>query len=282
MPVDFDLVDAVTAANPNNVKNEDAYFFLPGACLVLDGATGLAGPVVTGDSDGHWFVNRFQFHAQSAAGPGMDLAAVIATAVAAAGGDLEAETDTELPAYSMPSAGLIALDCRDGEAVLYRLGDCRAYIVRDGSVERPFGDSPLEALDRRSIAALRDAMATGLSRDEARQSILPMLREHRSLMNAEGGYGVLSVQPGCIGYLERQRCRLSRGDHVLLMTDGFAAAIDGYGAYTVEEAVETMRRQASSEIIRRLRDIEIADSDLATHPRLKQFDDATAVLLRRR
>lgn len=283
MPFDFDVVAAVTAADPSARRNEDSYFCLPVACLVLDGATGLSGPVITGLSDGHWFVSRFQEHARALASPGRTLLQVVDGAIRLVGGELAAlDLKPALPAYSMPSAGMVAVEQGLGGDVFYRLGDCQAYLKRGEAVSKVFGPSPLQALDRRSIEAIRQLLRQGLSKEDAREGIMPLLRAHRSMMNTDSGYGALSPQPACLEFVEIVSGSLGSQDEILLVTDGFAAGIEVYSDFTAEDAFHLLAQDRSSELIERVRAVETEDSKLTRYPRLKQYDDATAVLLRKK
>lgn len=280
MSSDFNLIDAITAANPAAIKNEDAYFFLRKACVVMDGATGLSGPVVAADSDGHWFVNRIQFHAQSSDTGGLEVPEVVRQAIGRTCRDLEnVEGAAALPPYATPSASFVAIGVSQGILRAYRWGDCQIYRLRGTDLQRIFVPSPLEALDQRSIAALQAELGNGLTRDEARAKILPMLRKHRALMNMVGGYGVLTPHEACLAYLEVSDATFAAGDYVLLATDGFMAGAERYRVFDLPEAIETMKRQAASDLIARIRKVEAGDDQLAQHPRLKQYDDATAVLI---
>jgi serine/threonine protein phosphatase PrpC len=280
MSSNFNLVDAVTATKPGAIKNEDSYFFLRHACVVMDGATGLSGPVIAADSDGHWFVNQVQFHAQSCATDELEIPLIVRNALALTCHDLEkVEGAANLPAYATPSASFVAIGVSKGALRAYRLGDCQMYRLRGAGLERLFEPSPLESLDDRSIAALQAELRKGLASDEARTRILPMLRKHRALMNTEGGYGVLSPQESCLSYLEISDAAFAPGDYVLLATDGFMAGADRYGVFDLYEAVEIMKRRAAADLIARIREVEVRDDKLAEHPRLKQHDDATAVLI---
>ena len=73
---------------------------------------------------------------------------------------------------------------------------------------------------------------------------------------------------------------LKRPAHLLLMTDGFAALTDRYKAYEPAALVKAAISAGLQELGRELRAIEVADAGGSRHPRFKQSDDATAILLR--
>ena len=74
--------------------------------------------------------------------------------------------------------------------------------------------------------------------------------------------------------------RLKRPAHVLLMTDGFAALTDRYGAFDAGGLVQASLDKGLQELGRELRIIENHDAHSDLHPRFKKSDDASALLLR--
>jgi hypothetical protein len=64
------------------------------------------------------------------------------------------------------------------------------------------------------------------------------------------------------------------------MTDGFAALTDRYGVYEPAALVKAAIARRPTRTRRELRAIELADAAGSRHPRFKQSDDATAILLR--
>lgn len=90
---------------------------------------------------------------------------------------------------------------------------------------------------------------------------------------------VLSVNP------EHMRVATSAaacapGDELLLMTDGFAALVDSYGAYDAASLMEAVWAHGLAALAAELRGIEQADSACTRYPRFKVSDDATALWLR--
>jgi len=80
--------------------------------------------------------------------------------------------------------------------------------------------------------------------------------------------------------IETAMVAASPGDEVLLMTDGFAALADGYGALDDPGMIAAMRRKGVGSVAAELRAIEAGDAECTRFPRFKQSDDATAVWLR--
>ncbi|MEZ6022224.1 MAG: hypothetical protein R3C16_02145 [Hyphomonadaceae bacterium] len=88
------------------------------------------------------------------------------------------------------------------------------------------------------------------------------------------------ADPTCAAHARTWSLDLARPAHLLLMTDGFAALADQYGAYDAAGLVRAALHKGLQELGRELRAIENADAGGAQHPRFKKSDDATALLLR--
>jgi hypothetical protein len=96
----------------------------------------------------------------------------------------------------------------------------------------------------------------------------------------EPGYWTFCIDPACADQARSWSFALTRPAHVLLMSDGFAALTDRYGAYDGVGLVRAAIEKGLQELGRELRAIEAADAGGALHPRFKRSDDATALLLR--
>ncbi|MEL6701252.1 MAG: hypothetical protein AAFO58_06180, partial [Pseudomonadota bacterium] len=89
--------------------------------------------------------------------------------------------------------------------------------------------------------------------------------------------------PGAIGQDVNVVAAIERsasGDEVLLMSDGFSAAIADYAHHTAETLVDTIKRDGLHRVVAQIRDIEDRDAECATFPRFKKSDDCTALWLR--
>ena len=106
-------------------------------------------------------------------------------------------------------------------------------------------------------------------------------RETRGLMNTEGHHWVFSLHPEAAARAETDRVRVSEGDHVLLMSDGFFRLVEPYGICTVETLMDrALEEDGLLALIRDLRNAERNPEDDVKIGRLKTKDDATALLVR--
>jgi len=175
----------------------------------------------------------------------------------------------------MPSGSLAMLRVKDGVAEMSSLGDCR-ILHGDG---RSFGTSGVTALDERLVAEVVALKQQGVSHGDIWQQLLPMTRRHRALMNRPEGYWTTDLSGAGLDHIEIEQVPARGGDHFLLMSDGFYRLVDTYQRYTYATLMTAAQRGLRA-LLRELRDIEAADSECRTYPRLKLRDDATAVLVR--
>jgi hypothetical protein len=116
----------------------------------------------------------------------------------------------------------------------------------------------------------------GLGSPRRSAPILEVLRESRS----GPGKRILGVEPETMRSLETARLPCAPGDDILLMSDGFSALIDAYGALDQAALMAELAGQGLARLAIRLREIEAADGDCSRFPRFKTSDDATALWLR--
>lgn len=277
----FECLDGVCAPAVSPERNEDLVYCDTRMALVLDGATGLGEPLLAGEgSDARWLVHAFTQQLREVLGQCTSVLGALEQVVS----DVTMQfwqrigRRDALPGHRLPSAGM-AMAALEGETlVLARLGDCSLHTLASGAVQSPFPPSPLEALDRRAIEALRHHLNAGLSYDEARVSIKERLQAHRNAMNMPGGYSALSVDSRCLANLEVIRLPLDEApERLLLASDGFAAAYEHYGLCTPEDILHGKAERLST-LVERIRYLEEEDESLTRYPRLKPHDDASALL----
>ncbi|NAW34738.1 PP2C family serine/threonine-protein phosphatase [Halomonas alimentaria] len=262
-------------------KNEDLWHFGDDLAFVLDGATGLGPSRLTDQaSDACWFVERLADHLRQAWCETHRVENALRIALARVAEAWYARVPDNLPVEQQPSAALV-LAAREGdELVMLRLGDCELYLATKHGVERVFGDSPLQALDRRAINAVMDLRQRGHSLESALTAVRPKLVAHRTLMNTPGGYSALSVAHQNQIRPDIKRVEAWGVHRMLLASDGFAAAWQAYGIGTPDTLLGSRDAQGALEaLLRRLRKLECQDAEGDLFPRLKCHDDATALLL---
>jgi len=278
----FACLDGVCEPAVTPERNEDLVYCDARLALVLDGATGLGEPLLAGEgSDARWLVHAFLQQLREALAQQASVLAALEQAVSSVATQFWQCIGGEgaPPAHRLPSAGM-ALAALEGETlVLARLGDCSLLTLTSGAVRCSFPPSPLEALDRRAIDALRHHLNAGLSYAEARAAIKERLKAHRDAMNTPDGYSALSVDPRCLAYLDVMRMPIDDApERLLLASDGFAAGYEHYGLCTPESILRGEAGRLST-LVERIRGLEDEDATLTRYPRLKPHDDASALVV---
>lgn len=271
----IEITDVITDPGSTERVNEDQYLLCEGLAVVMDGATGLGSHWVEhADSDAKWFVDtlkeglRREWRSHRAFMPALQ-AAISATC------DMFSRYagNADRPrADERPSAAMTALAIENGAIRLFQAGDCMAFYKQAGAITRPFPASPLEALDRASVEAMKPYMDQGMSPAEARNQILPLLRRHRALVNEPRGYSALTPDMDCTRHVTDREITPAFNSRLIMASDGFSALVD-YEPDWERRLFEVPLRKALA-VLRR---IEREDPALQKHPRLKVHDDATAV-----
>jgi hypothetical protein len=271
------FVESISLAGDRAKQNDDAFGFVGARAWVLDGATDLHDAPLSGTaSDAAWIAHFANARLHCDGGDAREAVRAASEAAAAAFAALTGGRAYE--AWQAPIASLLMVD-ETGEGVAgIDLGDCRMFALgADGAVHIAGGRA--DAADQESkLAAQQTDTEKPLLRREA---TLAKLRANRALMNRpEPGYWTFCIDPWCADQARSWSFALTRPAHVLLMSDGFAALTDRYGAYDGVGLVRAAIEKGLQELGRELRAIEAADAGGALHPRFKRSDDATALLLR--
>lgn len=271
------FVESISLAGDRAKQNDDAVGYARQRGWVIDGATDLDDKPLTGwASDAAWIAHaaNADFHANAH----LDLHDMLQVAVDVAvaqfkdvAGDLPAEKwkspIASLAMVAETALGIVGLD----------LGDCRVFALdADGAVHVAGGPGDAGDNESKRAAEQKDKDKPLLQRTET----ISMLRRHRALLNNDGAHWTFGLDPECVKHARTWTLRLKRPAHVLLMTDGFAALTDRYGAFDAGGLVQAAIDRGLQELGREVRIIEDRDAESALHPRFKKSDDATALLLR--
>jgi len=113
-----------------------------------------------------------------------------------------------------------------------------------------------------------------------RREFLPALRAARDYVNSARGAWLFAPDPACAAHVHSHKVNVSRGDKVLLATDGLLTLISDYHRYEPASLIGAAQKNGLQGLGEELRGIEAGDPDGANYPRFKKSDDATALLLR--
>ncbi|MBO9428013.1 protein phosphatase 2C domain-containing protein [Sulfitobacter sp. R18_1] len=271
------LLRTVTTTSPAKMISEDRVLYSSDGVGVFDGATGLVSGAETGYQDANWLLSQVFFHLGGAEGD--TFIDKLSAAVKKVGENYDRPDHAP---HTIPSSGMVFIEPAGGGLYsFYQLADCQAYIVRrDGSTEKVFKPDVLEQLDQIAIREMSENIRKTGDVAKARELTLPTIRKNRSRANTPTGYHTLTPNDDPWIFATRRDMKLKSGDRVLLASDGFYALFESYGLETVASAVSKLENGDPEELIRSLRQFEDEDALLSKAPRTKQYDDATAVLLK--
>lgn len=277
--------------------NEDACGAVPekGLAWVIDGATGLAEDNLIADeysTDAQWFAHSANallahFGKRLDEKSGHAPFSLIRSLLEDVTDTLQKEFDKnkkrsptapfELPCASMC---LVYIPVESADVHCFGLGDCPVLIETEDGVEMLENDPVLAARDAQSAALATPYLAEGLGFTETRKKIAEHLTTGRGLVNTAQGYPIFSLDKTAPQNMRHELFSRKASGHALLLSDGFYALVDKYGCHTHETLMNAARKSGLAPLYDLLRKTEQEDDpDGKTYPRLKQSDDATAMLL---
>jgi hypothetical protein len=271
------FVEAISLAGDRAKQNDDTLGFQQKSAWVIDGATDLSEtPLTKTASDASWVaqVANTSLNAWTYG----DLREAVRTASETAASAFSYLTRGQnVERWQLPTASLLMLTENErGVIEGIDLGDCRVFALDANGVQVVGGHDGLD--DEVKLAASQPEADKPLLK---RKAAIETLRRNRAAINHEGGrFWTFGLHPACADHARVWTLQLKRPAHLLLMTDGFAALSDRYRAYEPAALVKAAIDVGLQELGRELRAIEIADASGSLHPRFKQSDDATAILLR--
>jgi hypothetical protein len=274
-----EIIDSLSIAGDRAKVNDDTFGTAGNRVWALDGATGLGGTLLPGQSDAAWLArtaNRLLHTHHGIRDSGQLVRIVIEGLASAFAAERIAQPEAR---WQLPFASLLLLTFGTEEVEAVWLGDCRAILDIGGKVvscgETPGG----EAGERAWAAELGGKLgATAMLRSP---EVIKALRDSRDSYNTGKGRWVLGLEPKAAEHLERAVFALDVPVTGLAMSDGFSALELKYKRYTTEALIVAARSRGLAALANELRQIEeIEDPDGAAFPRFKRSDDATAVLFR--
>lgn len=271
----FDLIQSISLAGSSGIPNDDRAGNRDTLAWVIDGATDLGPPGLVGPRGGAaWLADQANAELAHAADAPAD-AVLRLLALRIADCFVAARARAPVGPWELPIAALLVARLDDDALECAWLGDCSGLLRRtDGTVAR-LGRPPVER-DRETQLA-RDFADYGLGSLKGRDD--PLIESLRASRERPGLLSVLGVE-GSAAAMETLRTACAPGDELLLMTDGFAALIDSYGAYDAARLMDALPREGLAPLATALRKIENADDNCTRFPRFKISDDATALWLR--
>lgn len=261
--------------------NEDIGSVIDGAAWVLDGATGVCDEVYTDSpSDAHWYVKRFdEYLRKNIHDPSKSLTGHIEDGIR----ELKKEfwdviPDDSISAAAEPSATCAIVRWNHDYLEYFVLCDSTFILFADNEIKKRVTDSRIEKIEEDVRQDAEKLKKQGLELEEARQQVMPKLRDNRQKKNTEGNYWVLSFDPSAATEGLTGQTDLNSEGTIYLFTDGFGRLVDRYNAYqNWESALQDVREIGIESAVEKIRRIEMDDPEGDEHFRLKQSDDITVV-----
>ena len=165
------------------------------------------------------------------------------------------------------AAGLI---CKiQGNTLRYLvLGDVTMIVRSQNSISIVRDPSSVQ----REVAFLQEAIA-------AQQSLGEVIDQRRSQMNIEGGYWIWSISKEAVDHAYLSQFAVSPNSWVLLASDGLLRLVDVFRSINHDELMLLAMSKGCDFIIDMVRDLERADDDCSSFPRVTVRDDASGLLL---
>lgn len=265
----------------DGVCNEDLVGWLTDAVWILDGATGLGPPLLPHTSDAAWFVAAIDaaLHGALSVAPDQPTPSVLREAVLQVRARFGQERlRAGSAAYESPSAAFAMVRRLAHGFELSTLGDCRIIYAPDDGHATTYGASRVSAFEAKTLAELAAILASNpeLAFAQAKQLILPRLKQNRSRMNSSDGYWILGMDFAAIEHVQIRVLTSARLD-CALATDGFTRLYDLFGLCTASDLLAAENSAAVDSLLSRLRAAETADPECRRYVRTKRSDDASFV-----
>lgn len=275
----------IAATDHQGAVNEDIVGHCGDAAWVIDGATGIGASLLEEPSDAAWLAqtaSRFLADVLRTH-PAMPTADVLRTVMAQCGEALLRQRVREPEGHhELPSAAFAMVRAVDGMAEITTLADCRVVAADADGAARLWGSAALDAIEGRTLAALRGVLAEdpAITPDALKERLMPGLVANRRLMNRDGGYWVLGTEPAAADHVWQARIPLRAGQRFAIASDGFLRLAElfdvaGPADFLAIRSADEWRRWIDA-----LRALERAPGSLRRFARVKPHDDASLVVCR--
>jgi hypothetical protein len=252
------------ATSPGHGRpNEDFVGAVPGAVVLIDGA-GIPGMESVCSHGVAWYAHTLgaTVLGHLSRTSGAELVAALGDAIDHVAGQHRHTCDLASPISPQATVAVVRYDAERLDYLV--LADAFVVLDTPGSEPQVLTD-PREVDARTDVSAVLDGLATGTAEHErAMQQATDDLRARR---NRPGGYWIAKDDPVAAAHAVTGSVPLGRLDGAALLSNGASRVVDPYGLVDWPTALDLMRTQGPSEIIRRVR---AAESDG------RRPDDATA------
>ncbi|ALM84915.1 protein phosphatase 2C domain-containing protein [Bordetella sp. N] len=267
----FDLIQSLSIAGKTSVPNDDRIGCGERHAWVIDGATDLGPPGLMGPQGGAAWLAATAHKAFTGAGGTIEnICAAVFDQVAAA---YERERRRDPVArWEVPRAAFAAIAIDEDGLGCACIADC-VILHRSAQGVAFLTPEPDRHIEQAEAAALGPgAGASGVSSPE----VLADRRASRDRANVALGIDAEQIK----AHTHYARAKLTPGDDLFLLSDGYAALIDTYHRYDAARLVARIQEHGLVPLAEELRRIEEEDDGCLRYPRFKPSDDASALWIR--
>ncbi|WP_411816263.1 protein phosphatase 2C domain-containing protein [Hyphococcus sp. DH-69] len=274
------VLDAVCEKG-NGRDNEDAVGWLPNAVWVLDGVSGLETSIVGGGTAARWYAQTFSAHfsRHMLLRPDAPTLSLINLAI----DDCRSLwADLGQPDMAEPAATFAMLRLVDGQIELTSIGDSAIRFKDMEGRVTVFGDRSVEPFEQKTLdrlIALQNEQPDA-PHSELSKALKSSQRNNRQYVNREDGYNVLTLSPMVPRNIVSSTLPNNAETDFLLTSDGFSRYTEVLEISDERAFFARAQEQSLGTILDEIRSTEQSDPDCRIHPRIKQFDDATALKVR--
>ena len=278
------VIDRISYPSPNALTNEDAIGATDAGAWVIDGATGVSDrpPIVGGTTDAAWLAERLSAELRATFDmPDLDPVRALSRVEANIKSEFLALTrGVFCPASDQPSAAFASFVLRGKTLHLIGMADCRIiYETRSGEIGK-FDPSDRGAAGGETLViAERNRLIAEYPDEDPRPRLNTFIRILRERANQDGGYSVVHSTRPWTGRVKQEKFEASNIRNLLLLSDGFYRLVDVFKAMTPADLMERTFAEGLPELYSQLRALEVADAACADYPRVKAYDDASAILV---
>ncbi|MFD1950428.1 hypothetical protein ACFSGX_06570 [Sphingomonas arantia] len=277
-------VDLTICDGPGPV-NEDVVGHHGNAAWVIDGATGVGAALLESPSDAAWLAqtaNDFIVEglSEDPAQPTRDLLHTVIIRCATALALASAQRRIADEPHELPSAAFAMVRVLNNRAEITTLADCRVAAVDDSGTARLYGQSPLGAIEARTLETVRAIRTANpdIAPDALRALLLPVLRENRRMLNRNGGYWALGTEPAAADHLWQTTLPLRPGQRFAIASDGFLRPIELFDTATPANLLAIASPADATGWLDQLRHRERQVDRDDRYTRVKMHDDASLLV----
>lgn len=269
----FETLQSISLNGKVAAPNDDRVGATAARAWVVDGATDLGEPGLLGRQGGAAWLSTASSHGFSLATAGDLRGSCIEMFDHVAAAFKRDRKRLPVAPWELPKAAFAAVQLVDGQIECAWAADCPILLhTLKGAIWGT--DAP------DTSAEVADAEALGIGQGSA-PVLSGAILDDRRAQRMGTDHVALSPDPAAAARITRYSSHpIAIGDEVLIMSDGFAALVSDYGAYTRETLWHAVREKGLAVLAQEIRQIECADEACTRFPRFKVSDDATAIWLR--